>query len=93
MAKKPSKQLNTHSAYRAFVRYSNIAFFLIISLLLAGAATLLIIVVTEQGQPNTDATAINTSFDKDTIEKIRTLSTKGNGNAVPSYGRTNPFVE
>lgn len=100
MAKKQQhKKVKANNAnqatYQAFIRYSNIVFFLVISALLVAASGLLLMMISAQTD-STDAGSqiINATFDTETIENINSLSADSSPgeNQLPP-GRINPFVE
>ena len=82
-------------SYQTFIRYSNFAFFILISILLAIASVLLVLMIANQnGTAQQPTETISASFDTNTIEKINALSetNKSASQDFPS-GRINPFVE
>ena len=84
---------SSRSPYQAFIRYSNIVFFVVISSLLALATGLLLLAISDSHNPSaTGSDVINTTFDQDTIDKLKKLSETAHTGVPPlPSGRTNPF--
>jgi len=92
--KKQAKHVTPQQTYHTFIRYSNIAFFLLLSSLLAVGAGMLILMVSGVQQTNSTAQPISSNFDEPTIKKLQGLSSD-TSSPMPSLppGRINPFVE
>ncbi len=92
--KKITKHITPQQRYHAFIRYSNIVFFLVLSTLLALGAGALILMVSGVELTTSSAQPISSSFDEQTIKKLKGLS-NDNTSQVSTFppGRINPFVE
>lgn len=91
---KPTKN-DTQAPYRLFIRYSNITYFLIVSiLLLIGIALLFFMVQESDTTADPSSQLINSTFDneKETIQRIQSLS-DANDRFLDNYSnkRINPF--
>ena len=94
-AKNNHSPANTsHDAYRIFIRYSNLVFFLVISILLVVGVWLLFTVINNShNAASSSPEVLNASFDKKTIDRLNKLSTGGFTHTSVDPAATNPFVE
>lgn len=80
---------------RNFIRrWHSIIFFVALSALIIAACYTILTIIT--GQPavdpnNPDASAVNSSFDTETMKRVEEL--EPNEISSPPSGRTNPFIE